>query len=150
MSACRCAYVVPEHYAKNIRIDENQDILIPEDANLWTQFQGLRPRFLHYVGNNPAIFDFVKQVQALCLRWQPWSGLQVAVSDLNNIVLQLVLTEPLRLRCKDASFKEIHLSLGEDYFIPHFSQGLPHMVIKAHAHTGPASHHCQPCTTPTM
>ena len=74
MSSCRCAYVVPASYAKNIKIDTKQDIVLPEDANLWAQFHDLRPRFVHYVGNNPAIFDFVKQTQALCLRWQPQSS----------------------------------------------------------------------------
>lgn len=136
MSVCRCAYVVPDSYAKNIKIDEKQDILIPEDASLWEQFRDLRPRFVHYVGSNPAIFEFVKQLQAVCLRWQPLTGMRVEVSGLKNIVLQLVLTEPLRMRCNDLSFREIHLSLGDDYFIPHFSHGLPHMVIKADARTG--------------
>ena len=136
MSMCRCAYIVPDSYAKNINIDEKQDLLLPEDANLWAQFEDLRPRFIHYVGDNPAIFDFIKRTQPVCLRWQPLSGLKVEVSGLNGIVLQLVLTQPLRMRCNDASFREIHLSLGDDFFIPHFSQGLPHMVIKADARTG--------------
>ena len=136
MSSCRCAYVVPASYAKNIKIDTKQDIVLPEDANLWPQFHDLRPRFVHYVGNNPAIFDFVKQTQALCLRWQPQSSMNIEINGLNQLILQLVLTEPLRLRCNDDSFREIHLSLGEDFFMPHFGLGLPHMVIKADARTG--------------
>ena len=136
MSSCRCAYVVPASYAKNIKIDTKQDIVLPEDANLWAEFHDLRPRLIHYVGNNPAIFDFVKQTQALCLRWQPQSSMSIEINGLNQLILQLVLTEPLRLRCNDNSFGEIHLSLGEDFFMPHFAQGLPHMVIKADARTG--------------
>ena len=136
MSSCRCAYVVPASYAKNIKIDTKQDIVLPEDANLWAEFHDLRPRLIHYVGNNPAIFDLVKHTQALCLRWQPQSSMSIEINGLNQLILQLVLTEPLRLRCNDNSFGEIHLSLGEDFFMPHFAQGLPHMVIKADARTG--------------
>ena len=136
MSSCRCAYVVPASYAKNIKIDTEQDIVLPEDANLWAEFHDLRPRLIHYVGNNPAIFDLVKHTQALCLRWQPQSSMSIEINGLNQLILQLVLTEPLRLRCNDNSFREIHLSLGEDFFMPHFAQGLPHMVIKADARTG--------------
>ena len=136
MSSCRCAYVVPASYAKNIKIDTKQDIVLPEDANLWAEFHDLRPRLIHYVGNNPAIFDLVKHTQALCLRWQPQSSMSIEINGLNQLILQLVLTEPLRLRCNDHSFREIHLSLGEDFFMPHFAQGLPHMVIKADARTG--------------
>ena len=80
MSMCRCAYIVPDSYAKNINIDEKQDLILPDDANLWAQFDDLRPRFVHYVGDNPAIFDFIKRTQPVCLRWQPLSGLKAEVS----------------------------------------------------------------------
>lgn len=146
MSRCRCLYIAPNHNAKSIKIDENQDILINTDVPNWSDYQHLQPHIIHYTGSNPDIMLLVQKLGAACLRWQPSAAVMLEVSGLKRINLQLALNEPFVLRCDDASFAEIHLAHGCDYFAPTFGQGLPHMVLKADARTGrlpplPALHH---------
>ncbi|UOO93171.1 hypothetical protein [Vitreoscilla stercoraria] len=133
----RCIYIVPSHYAEAIQIDETKDMLIVSDNPQWQNYLPLRANFIHYIGNDHGVFEFARKVGVLSVRWQPLVALDVEVSGLNHVILHLALLAPLTLRCDDASFSEIHLTHGSEWFKPLFNEHqLPLIVLKADKHNG--------------
>lgn len=133
----RCIYIVPSHYAEAIQIDETKDMLIVSDSPQWQNYLPLRANFIHYIGNDQGVFEFARKVNALSVRWQPLVALDLEVSGLNHVILHLALLAPLTLRCDDASFSEIHLTHGSEWFKPLFNEHhVPLMVLKADKKNG--------------
>lgn len=133
----RCIYIVPSHYAEAIQIDETKDMLIVSDHPQWQNYLPLRANFIHYIGNDQGVFEFARKVGVLSVRWQPLVALDVEVSGLNHVILHLALLAPLTLRCDDASFSEIHLTHGSEWFKPIFNEHqLPLVVLKADKQNG--------------